>query len=232
MKQARNTTAKTEILDLISQSEVALSHSEIQSALDGLCDRVTIYRVLDRLVEEDLVHKLWILTVVWSMQVVIVVPQLTTIITYILAVKSVSRLLVWKMLSRHLSCRRSIKSAKWILRFPEFVRSVRKSVFVSRKFEVCTVVIHLPVTVSGFAFGRDLLQKSSALHQCQIYNKKPKFTHQPAYCQYDVSGSVLFQYLFVLSIHYKFHCLQLWIITFPNNTVWLFGCQILLCLIF
>lgn len=56
MKQARNTTAKTEILDLISQSEVALSHSEIQS-LDGLCDRVTIYRVLDRLVEEDLVHK-------------------------------------------------------------------------------------------------------------------------------------------------------------------------------
>src|SRR5690606_27412885 len=31
MKQARNTTAKTEILDLISQSEVALSHSEIQS---------------------------------------------------------------------------------------------------------------------------------------------------------------------------------------------------------
>lgn len=57
MKQVRNTTAKTEILDLISQSEVALSHSEIQSSLDGLCDRVTIYRVLDRLVEEDLVHK-------------------------------------------------------------------------------------------------------------------------------------------------------------------------------
>jgi len=57
MKQARNTTAKTEILDLISQSETALSHSEIQSSLDGLCDRVTIYRVLDRLVEEDLVHK-------------------------------------------------------------------------------------------------------------------------------------------------------------------------------
>src|SRR5690606_22695589 len=57
MKQVRNTTAKTKILDLISQSEVALSHSEIQSALDGLCDRVTIYRVLNRLVEEDLVHK-------------------------------------------------------------------------------------------------------------------------------------------------------------------------------
>lgn len=57
MKQARNTAAKTEILSLIEKSNVALSHSEIQSSLDGLCDRVTIYRVLDRLVEEDLVHK-------------------------------------------------------------------------------------------------------------------------------------------------------------------------------
>lgn len=36
---------------------MALSHAEIQSTLDGLCDRVTIYRVLDRLMEEGLVHK-------------------------------------------------------------------------------------------------------------------------------------------------------------------------------
>lgn len=57
MKQARNTTAKTEILALISQSEVALSHSDIQTTLNGLCDRVTIYRVLDRLVDEGLIHK-------------------------------------------------------------------------------------------------------------------------------------------------------------------------------
>jgi len=57
MKQSRKTIAKTRILDLISQSDVALSHAEIQSALDGLCDRVTIYRVLDRLVEEGLAHK-------------------------------------------------------------------------------------------------------------------------------------------------------------------------------
>lgn len=57
MKQIRNTIAKTEILKLINQSEAALSHSEIQTALNGLCDRVTIYRVLDRLVEQDLVHK-------------------------------------------------------------------------------------------------------------------------------------------------------------------------------
>lgn len=57
MKQTRNTVAKTEILNLISQSEMALSHAEIQSSLDRLCDRVTIYRVLDRLMEEGLIHK-------------------------------------------------------------------------------------------------------------------------------------------------------------------------------
>ncbi len=57
-KIVRNTTAKTEIQNLISQSDVALSHTEIQSSLDGLCDRVTIYRVLERLTEEGLIHKI------------------------------------------------------------------------------------------------------------------------------------------------------------------------------
>jgi hypothetical protein len=44
MKLARTTTAKTEIQELIASSSVALSHSEIQKSLEGLCDRVTIYR--------------------------------------------------------------------------------------------------------------------------------------------------------------------------------------------
>lgn len=57
MKQIRNTVAKTQILNVITNSAMALSHSEIQTMLDGLCDRVTIYRVLDRLVAEDLIHK-------------------------------------------------------------------------------------------------------------------------------------------------------------------------------
>lgn len=57
MKQTRKTAAKTQILALISQSNSALSHGEIQLALDGLCDRVTIYRVLDRLTAEKLIHK-------------------------------------------------------------------------------------------------------------------------------------------------------------------------------
>lgn len=57
MKQSRNTIAKTEILDIINRSEIAFSHSEIASLLGAICDRVTIYRVLDRLVDEGLVHK-------------------------------------------------------------------------------------------------------------------------------------------------------------------------------
>jgi Fur family ferric uptake transcriptional regulator len=58
MKSARNTKAKTEIQGLIVTSNVALSHSEIHKSLNGLCDRVTIYRVLDRLLEEGVIHKI------------------------------------------------------------------------------------------------------------------------------------------------------------------------------
>lgn len=57
MKQSRNTAAKTKILNIIKDSEMALSRSEIQSILNGLCDRITVYRVLNRLVCEGLVHK-------------------------------------------------------------------------------------------------------------------------------------------------------------------------------
>lgn len=58
MKKSRNTVAKTKIINLIADSETALSHSEIQELLDIACDRVTIYRVLDRLIEENLIHKI------------------------------------------------------------------------------------------------------------------------------------------------------------------------------
>jgi Fur family ferric uptake transcriptional regulator len=58
MKSARSTTAKTAIQKLIVSSSVALSHSEIQKSLGGLCDRVTIYRVLERLLAEDVIHKI------------------------------------------------------------------------------------------------------------------------------------------------------------------------------
>lgn len=57
MKQTRNTKAKAEILALIRRSDTALSHAEIQQALTGLCDRVTIYRVLERLLTET-IHRM------------------------------------------------------------------------------------------------------------------------------------------------------------------------------
>jgi|SRR5690606_19504011 len=58
MKKIRNTATKTKILSMVTNSEAALSHSEIHQLLDNFCDRVTIYRVLDRLIEEDLIHKI------------------------------------------------------------------------------------------------------------------------------------------------------------------------------
>jgi Fur family transcriptional regulator, ferric uptake regulator len=58
MKSSRNTTAKTEIKELIVSSSVAMSHSEIQMALGAICDRVTIYRVLERLLEDGTIHKI------------------------------------------------------------------------------------------------------------------------------------------------------------------------------
>lgn len=57
MGKNRNTVAKTEIWRILKTSDTALSHAEILAAVDGLCDRVTVYRVLDRLQEEGSIHK-------------------------------------------------------------------------------------------------------------------------------------------------------------------------------
>jgi Fur family ferric uptake transcriptional regulator len=58
MKPSRNTIAKNEIKNLIFSSTVALSHSDIQKSIEGLCDRVTIYRVLERLQKDGTIHKI------------------------------------------------------------------------------------------------------------------------------------------------------------------------------
>ncbi|SDR00896.1 Fur family transcriptional regulator, ferric uptake regulator [Chryseobacterium soldanellicola] len=58
MRQSRSTHSKTEIFRIISDSDTALSHADIQAKLDGLCNRVTIYRVLERLEEEGKIHKI------------------------------------------------------------------------------------------------------------------------------------------------------------------------------
>lgn len=58
MKQGRNTQAKTAIVQMIRDSKEAMSHHDIQSLLGELCNRVTTYRVLNRLIEEGVIHKM------------------------------------------------------------------------------------------------------------------------------------------------------------------------------
>jgi Fur family ferric uptake transcriptional regulator len=57
MKKSRNTTARSHIRQLLLQSDVALSQPEIYGMSADLCDRVTTYRVLDRLLQDGVVHK-------------------------------------------------------------------------------------------------------------------------------------------------------------------------------
>jgi len=58
VKNNRSTVAKSTILELIENSEIALSQPDIQAKIGDLCNRVTIYRVLDRLVDEGTIHKI------------------------------------------------------------------------------------------------------------------------------------------------------------------------------
>jgi Fur family transcriptional regulator, ferric uptake regulator len=57
-KITRNTKAKAEILKFIIEANRAVSHTDIQKSLGGICDRVTIYRVLERLTDEKSVHRI------------------------------------------------------------------------------------------------------------------------------------------------------------------------------
>ena len=58
MKSSRSTLAKTAIEELMTRAGHALSHQDIQHALGDICNRVTIYRVLDRMEQEGKVHKI------------------------------------------------------------------------------------------------------------------------------------------------------------------------------
>ena len=57
MKTTRNTTAKSAVKQLLEDSDTALSHKDLQQVLGDLCNRVTIYRVLERLLEEGYIHR-------------------------------------------------------------------------------------------------------------------------------------------------------------------------------
>lgn len=54
----RATPARVEVLRLLSTAGHALSHQEVEAHFGGRADRVTLYRVLDSLVQAGLAHKL------------------------------------------------------------------------------------------------------------------------------------------------------------------------------
>ena len=56
----RATAARISVLNVLLSADHALTHSEIEHALDdrdGEIERVTVYRVLEWLVEQELAHK-------------------------------------------------------------------------------------------------------------------------------------------------------------------------------
>lgn len=53
----RNTPAKQSILQLLEQSESALSQDMIEQRLGGAADRVTIYRILNSFCEDGIAHR-------------------------------------------------------------------------------------------------------------------------------------------------------------------------------
>ena len=54
---ARNTPAKRFVVAQFSQTNRAISQRELQDAPDNMYDRVTLYRVLERLVSEGFLHR-------------------------------------------------------------------------------------------------------------------------------------------------------------------------------
>jgi Fur family ferric uptake transcriptional regulator len=55
--QLRNTTCREEVIQLFSTKGTALSHSDLESSLGEMFDRVTLYRTLKTFVEKGILHK-------------------------------------------------------------------------------------------------------------------------------------------------------------------------------
>ena len=45
------------ISDIINDSTYAISHAQLLEKMEGICNRVTIYRILDKLQEKGTIHK-------------------------------------------------------------------------------------------------------------------------------------------------------------------------------
>ena len=57
IKRERNSVTKQKIIDILIDRKSALAHKDFYDVLRNDCDRVTVYRALDRLVEEGKIHK-------------------------------------------------------------------------------------------------------------------------------------------------------------------------------
>lgn len=54
----RNTPAKTEVLSMFENTDVALSQDMIEQKMAGSIDRVTIYRILNSFYEDGIIHRI------------------------------------------------------------------------------------------------------------------------------------------------------------------------------
>ena len=54
----RNTIAKKAVFEIIQLNKTAMSQTEIFAKANNICDRVTVYRILERLVKEMKIHKI------------------------------------------------------------------------------------------------------------------------------------------------------------------------------
>jgi Fur family ferric uptake transcriptional regulator len=57
MRRLKNTPIKIRIEKLLLESNTALSHNEIHLQMEDACDKVTTYRVLERLANNNILHK-------------------------------------------------------------------------------------------------------------------------------------------------------------------------------
>lgn len=53
----RNTRAKQLVIETLSENSAACTHAFVYEQLKNECDRATVYRILERLTEEGVLHK-------------------------------------------------------------------------------------------------------------------------------------------------------------------------------
>ncbi len=54
----RLTSSRKKIINILIKSQTALSEVDLEKRLSSVCDRTTIYRTLNTLLENGIVHKL------------------------------------------------------------------------------------------------------------------------------------------------------------------------------